>query len=644
MKVFLAGFCLLISVLAFASGNDGEYAISRIPESLLKNANAVKRTEEIIFEITEGNRAKYRRKVAFTILNDQGDKWAYFGEGYDKLRSIESFDGTLYDADGKKIKSLKKADIKDVTGNDGGALADDNRVKWHSFFYKVYPYTVEYEIEIHYKGTMFIPDWIPVERSMLSVQQSRLTIISPVSNPLRYKMFNYNGEPSVTDDKSNKVYTWEVKDKPALLTEYASPAWHEITTSVYIASEKFMLEDYQGSNASWKDFGRFVYDLKKERDGLPDDIKQKVHQLTDGVTDTKEKVRKLYEFMQQNTRYVGVQLGIGGWQPYDAKYVGTKRYGDCKALSNFMYSLLKEAGIRSVYTVTSRGYDPDYLLTDLPSSQFNHVILFVPLGKDTTWLECTSQTLMPGYVGGDNCNRYAVAVDENGGTLVRTPWYGLKENLQMRTINAVLNDEGTLTVKASTVYSGVQQDDVHDMITSLSKDKVKEYLHEQLDFATYDINEFAYTENHTTLPSINEALDIYVSNYATITGKRLFVVPNVMTRSTRKLQTDTARKYDLDLGFAYKDVDSVEILLPKGYDPEAVPQDVTIESKFGKYNCSVKLKDNKLLYYRAVERYSGRFPAKDYGELVKFVETVYKADRNKVVLVKNDKQEEKKAF
>jgi hypothetical protein len=644
MKSLLTSLCVMICAMGSATGGDNDYSFSSIPASLLKNANAVKRMEEMTFEITEGNKAKYRHKVAFTILNEQGDRWASFGTGYDKLRSIESFEGTLFDATGKKIKSLKKSDIRDESGNDDASLADDHRVKWHSFFYKVYPYTVEYEVEIRYKGTMFMPDWIPLQKQLMSVQQSKLTVISPAINPLRYKMFNYKGEPVITEDKSNKIYTWEVKDMPAQVNEYASPAWHEITTSVYMATERFVLEDYQGSNATWKDFGKFVYDLKKDRDALPDEVRQKVHQLADGTTDVKEKITRLYEFMQQNTRYVSVQLGIGGWQPYDAKYVGTKKYGDCKALSNFMYSLLKEAGIRSVYTVTNRGFDQDYLLADLPSSQFNHVILFVPLDKDTTWLECTSQTYVPGYVGGDNCNRYAVAVDENGGTLVRTPRYGLKENLQLRKVMAALNEDGMLNVKVNTLYGGVQQDNIHELINSLSKDKVKEYLHEQLDFATYDISSFDYKENKSSLPTINESLDITVSNYATITGKRLFIVPNVMTRSYRKLTADTARKYDLEVGFEYKDVDSVEIELPKGYEPEAMPQDVSLNNKFGKYNCSVKLKDNKLLYYRSIEKYSGRFPAKDYTDLVKFYDAIYKADRNKVVLVKNEKQEEKKAF
>ena len=70
------------------------------------------------------------------------------------------------------------------------------------------------------------------------------------------------------------------------------------------------------------------------------------------------------------------------------------------------------------------------------------------------------------------------------------------------------------------------------------KDKVKEFLHEELDFATYDISSFDYKEDRSALPAVNESLDIVVSNYATITGKRLFIVPNVMTRTHRKLQAE----------------------------------------------------------------------------------------------------------
>ncbi len=97
---------LLSSLSSFAG--DGEYAVSKIPAELLKNASVVKRMETERFEITNDNKAKYYRKVAYTILNENGDQWGYFSEGYDKLISIESFDGWLYDANGKKLESEKR--------------------------------------------------------------------------------------------------------------------------------------------------------------------------------------------------------------------------------------------------------------------------------------------------------------------------------------------------------------------------------------------------------------------------------------------------------------------------------------------------------------------------------------------------------
>jgi len=116
----------------------------------------------------------------------------------------------------------------------------------------------------------------------------------------------------------------------------------------------------------------------------------------------------------------------------------------------------------------------------------------------------------------------------------------------------------------------------------------------------------------------------------------------VMNRSGIKLKTDEERKYDIVLEHENRIIDSVEIKIPPGYTPESVPQDVKIENKFGKYSSSVKLSGDKIIYYRSYEHYSGRFPAKDYADLVKFYDAVYKADRNKVVLVKNEQQQ--KAF
>ena len=631
--IVLVSFMLYLPAMA----GDGVYAASKIAPVLLKNANAVLRLEELRFEIINSGKAVFKNHYVITVLNENGDYWAEFSEYYDKYRKIESVEGILYDAAGGQLKKIKTKDTEDISGASDASLIDDNRVKRHNFYHRVYPYTIEYNTEILFTSTLFFPMWTPQPKEKLAVEKSSMCIVSPADYKFRYKAFNYTAEPIKTIDKEGKIASvWSVKDMPAILKELYSPLWHELTTVVIFGPTDFQVDDYKGNMASWSDFGKFVYALKQGRDVLPDNIKQQVHQLADGISDIKKKIAVLYEYLQKNTRYISIQLGIGGWQPFDAKYVATKAYGDCKALTNYMFSLLKEAGITSDYTVIRAGANAGYITDDFPSQQFNHVILSVPLQKDTMWLECTSQTLPTGYLSDFTSNRYALMVDENGGHLVHTPVYGLKDNQQQRKITAVLNNEGTLEVNAFTRYSGLEQDDIHGLINNLSKEKIKEYLHEQLDFATYDISSFKYLENKSVLPTIDETLDITVSNYATITGKRLFITPNVMTRNNRKLSVDEERKYDIIFSLDYRDVDSVEITLPEGYAPESVPQDVAISNKFGKYSCSVKLSGNKLFYYRNIERYAGRFLAKEYNDLVKFYEATYKADRNKVVLVKQE--------
>ncbi len=626
----LAGFIFSFTAMA------QNYAVGLIPKDLLKNANAVKRMEVIRTEVVSMTKMKQYRTYAITILNEAGDKYAGFFEFYDKLRSVQSVEGRLYDFTGKKIKTLKKSDIKDESAVSDISLIDDGRVKSHNFYHKVYPYTVEYELNIELNNTYIFKTWVPQYYTLYAVESSVYQLVCPADFGFRYKAFNYEGEPQVSDEKSKKSYTWSVKNMQARFSEYAAPEVVTLTTCLYISPDKFELEGYKGSMATWEELGKFQLQLNKGRDKLPEAIKQKVQQLTAGLSDPKDKIRVLYEYMQQNTRYISIQLGIGGLQPFDASFVANKAYGDCKALTNYMYSLLKEVNIRSHYTLIKAMAGQHFFMPDFPSDQFDHIILCVPLQKDTVWLECTSQTIPAGYLGDHTDNRHALLVDEEGGKLVRTPKYGLNDNLQIRKINAKLEDGGTLLIRASSQYTGLQQDNLHGLINNVSKERVKEYLNQQLDFPTYDIRQFEYLEDKAILPAIHESLEIMVSSYATVTGKRLFITPNIMTRSNRKLIPTEERKYDIVFKVEYKDVDSVEIELPKGYQPESMPAAVSISSPFGKYNCSVKLDGNKLFYYRSIEQYSGRFPAKDYAELVKYYDAIYKADRNRVVLVRDE--------
>ena len=631
LKIFLP---IVIILLALNSYGQGEYDVTKIPAQLIKNANIVKRNEELFIQINNIGSATITTKYVITILNEAGDDAAEFAEWYSKLVAIKNLVGSLYNASGKKIKSLKNGDVSDLSGTSDGTIADDGRVKQHNFNCKIYPYTIAYECTIKYNGILWFPHWQPITTEKMAVEKSVLKVQAPADYVLRYKTFNYKTAPIITTDKDTKLYTWVVNNEEAMQYEQFQPMLYQVTTAVFLAPADFEIQDYKGTMKDWSDFGKFFYNLNLNRDVLPDGIKTKVHVLTDALKTDKEKVKVLYEYLQANTRYVSIQLGIGGWQTFDAKYVSSNGYGDCKALSNYMYALLKEAGIKSYYTLIKAGDNKNYFIEDFPSNQFNHIIVCVPGQKDTTWLECTSQTLAAGYLSGFTSDRPALLVDENGGKLVHTTKYTKDDNVQIRKVQATIDEEGNFIAQVNTKFTALQQDDLHGMINALSKKKTEEYLKEIINLPSYDLINFDYKENKSNLPTIIENISLSAHNYATINGKRLFISPNMFNKNNTKLKNVSTRKYDMELPMGYTDIDTVVLDMPKGYVIESMPDPINWQNKFGTYKATVLQVGTAIHYVRYSQRIGGVYPATDALLLSEYFDKIFKADRVKIVMVK----------
>jgi hypothetical protein len=626
---------ILIAVALPVCMKAQDYNVALIPDSLKENANAVTRFEEAKLIIHSGSSATYKHKYAITVLNEAGAHYADYHNSYSKLMDLSNIDGALYDAAGKKIKEVKRKDIGDVSINDGFSLMRDSRIKHHNFYYAQYPYTIEYEDEQDFNGLIGLPIWMPADDQKYGVQQSRLIIEAPLDYHIRFKQTNYPGKPLLETKGKTVFYTWELKNFKPFVHEPFQPIYKEVVPAVYVAPSHFSYGGYSGEMDSWLNYGKYQVELNKGRDVLPENIKKEVHAMVDGLSSREEKIKVLYRYLQSNTRYISIQLGIGGLQPFDASYVATNKYGDCKALSNYMVALLKEAGIKGYYSIINAGENEKFYLPDFPSDQTNHIIVSVPLEKDTMWLECTSQTQAPGYMGSFTDDRYALLIKEDGGYLVKTPAYKKDENLQFRNVEGTLNETGQLVVDVKTKYKGLEQDDLQMMINSIAKDKVIERMKHSLDLPTYDLRDLNYKEFKDVVPSLDETYKLTVDNYATVSGKRLFVVPNLLTRESYKLDERSDRKFDVVYNYSFKHVDTVSLKIPEGYSLEALPKDLTINNKFGTFALSVKVDKNNIFFVRNYERSSGRFPPSDYSQLVKFYEDMYKADRCKIVFVKN---------
>jgi hypothetical protein len=612
------------------------YSLDQIPKDVLNNSNVVVRMRDENFEILDSSKAVYKVKYAYTILNSAGDRWAQLVRFYFKFIGIDNISGTLYDATGKKIKSLKKSEISDESGSDGYSLMEDFRVKIHNFNWKLYPYTIEYEVTEQRNGLLFLPHWDPVSTEKISVQKSSFTVLCPSKYKLRYKTLNLAQGPVIEDKGAKKSYSWTLENFKAIENEVYSPDEQEILPNVLIAPSSFSMQNYSGQMSDWKSFGSFYYALNKGRDILPENIKMKVHQLTENLNTVQDKVKALYEFMQKNTRYVSIQLGIGGWQTFDASYVSNKGYGDCKALSNYMMSLLKEAGIASNVVIIRGGEGEGNIVADFTSNQFNHVILCVPQKKDSIWLECTSQTQPFGYLGGFTSDRYGLLVDENNSKLIHTPIYKKTDNSQIRKIVAKVDSEGHLDAQIFTRFKAEQQDDLSGRINAYSREKVEEYLKEAINLPSYDLTSFKYEEVKNMIPELRESLEIKANNFASVTGKRIFISPNILNRSNARIPNPETRKFGFFFVTSWLDIDSVEMDIPKGYTPESIPKDLDLSTKFGYYNANLIVKPGKIIYIRKSSRNNGTYPSKDALALADYFDQIYKADRRKLVLVKNE--------
>ncbi|MCE7862253.1 MAG: DUF3857 domain-containing protein [Bacteroidetes bacterium CHB5] len=625
--------CTIINLTAY--GADPKYPVLLIPATLKENANVVIRNEEITFKIISKSRAIYSVKSAYTILNDKGKRFASEVVPYDKLSKINRFNATAYDAMGKQIKKLKSSDLYDQAAFDGFSLYSDNRIKVADVTQNVYPYTVEFEYEIEYKSLFFIPSYTPLYSEKVSLEKSSYTLIFPKELEPRYKTQNVSQEVSrqKTSDGQESL-TWNFENISPLQFELNGPLREDLVARISVAPSSFSYEGYEGTMDSWDSFGQWINSLNKGRDVLPAETVQKIKQLTAPLNSTEEKVKAVYNYMQNKTRYVSIQLGIGGHQPFEASVVDNTGYGDCKALSNYTVAMLAAAGIKANYVLINAGDNQSEMKIDFPSSQFNHVIAAVPNGADTLWLECTSQTNPFGWMGSFTGNRYALMITEQGGKVVRTPAYHAEVNTQMRKASVTLDLNGNAKASVKTVYAGLQyENNSLDAVINKQADDHRKWIQNNTQIPSFDVGKFSFKNNKNKIPSAEVEVEYTLNRLATVNGKRIFLTPNLMNRNGYVPEKLEKRNTHIVLRTPYLDIDTIEYTIPEIIYPEFVPEPVKIKSRFGEYEASYQLDQGKVIYIRRIKMNKGEFPAESYTEFQEFYKNVSKADQAKIVFV-----------
>ena len=633
--VSLHWYILLILGVCCSRAAGQDPVTAPLPDSLTRDAGMVKRMDVTEIEIESPRKAKVHRHYVYTILNHFGDAFSNIYTFYDKYHDLGSVNAVLYDAGGHVIKKIRKSDLQDRNIDGMGILMMDLRVKTYQFGYHVYPYTISYEEEVAIDGLFGLPaQWVPQPENTVAVAYSSLVIHAPANYPLEFRDYHLPEPEHVTETKGVKTYTWTLNARPVPTREPYASAWFEREPRVSLAPGNFELEGYKGNCYSWADLGRFVGGLHQGRGQLPEAARRQVHALVDGLSDGREKIKVLYRFLQQNTHYVGIELGIGGWQPYDAAYVYNKKYGDCKALSNYMVALLKEVGIRAYPVLIRGGAGQPSVDTGFACIQFNHEIAVAFTGNDTVWLECTSSTLPAGYLGSFTADREGLLLDENGGHLIHTPVYGIDDNRLDLTLKGSIDDQGNLQAGMQTTYSGLDQDYVQYTLNSFSKKEVLDQRREALGVNNCVLSDLRDSSWLHTVPVLEETMQLSADQYATLAGNRLLISYAAFMKRIARLSEEPGRKSGFELPLSQEESDTVVLQLPPGWTPEEQLPSAHFSGAFGSYGFTSRFENGVLTLVSDFRQYKGLYPASDYTRLVRFFNLVYREAYRQLVFVK----------
>ncbi|NOX46128.1 MAG: DUF3857 and transglutaminase domain-containing protein [Chlorobi bacterium] len=631
-KFLLFSLGLTLSLFSWA---EIRYPVSDIPDTLLKDANAIVRYSGEILKInSESGAISYKKKV-LTVMNKHGKKYADFFAFYDKNRKVRDIKISIFDKYGQLIERVKQSEIMDYSAVSGFSIYEDDRMKYYAPQLKTYPFTIVTEYVVNYSGYLAFPVWLPQFADDIAVEKASYQIIAQNGIEVRYLQQNFDIPVTIGKDGTFTTYDWELTNLCAFEFEGFAPSSRKILPIVYTAPSSFSYGGIGGSLISWKSFGEWVNKLLEGRDELTEGTAATVRDLVKGTNDTIEKIKRVYEYVQGKTRYVSIQVGIGGYQPFEASVVDQCGYGDCKALTNYTRALLKAANIPSNYVLVKAGRDGQDILTDFPSQQFNHVILAVPLQNDTVWLECTSQDIPFGYLGNFTNDRHVLMITDEGGKLVMTPDCPQAMNRKECWANVEIAEGGAGGAHIRSRYSGLMYDEVSGMINDDDLEQ-KKWIHKNLDVSDFDIETFSTFEKKDRVPEAGFELQLHFRKYASIVGKRMMVPLNLLDKEKSIPENNEERVNDIYLKRSFVVFDSVVFTLPSCYGIEYLPGKVSLDSPYGQYVSEAIEQNGKVIYTRLLKVKKGIYPKTQYPEFIEFYRQIVKNDKAQLVLKKKE--------
>lgn len=578
--------------------------------------------------IEDSRKMTLTERKRIKILKKEGYDQSIFTSYEDKFSKISTLEIVVYDENGEKIKRRGKSDSREYVFNDQNEI-DDTKLIFLEPEYQSYPFVVEVESEQRFnKGFLNLPSWIPRSDFRTEVKKASLTIHKPINYQLNYDLTNI-GEPEVTNSKDGEVLKWEVSNLEAIDNDISYGQFYRKQPRVSLSPVRFELDNTVGSFESWESFGQWYISLNSE----PYEFSNETRVFLDQVSGTKrEIVDQLYDYLQKKSRYISIQLGIGGFKSLPVDFVDKNGYGDCKALSTYMKSMLDYKNINANFILVNAGNDIKDLNKDFVSNQFNHVFVGVPFESDTVFLECTSQMLPPGYLGSFTDDRNVLWLEDGNSKLIHSPQYDEVDNVLSINGEVQLDPFGNGKLMLNSNRSGFFYDDIL-WLKSVGEGQIKTQIGNRFDFKDFQVNSFDFEEVGEKVPEYTEDFEITVNNMVRTSGEKILIPTKILPSVDAYFKFNRYKRIG-EISRSFTLLDSIKIVPPNGYVLR-IPETVTIEDSFGSFTSElVDHEDGTYSIKTKTILKKGLFLEEDFEDFNAFLTKVKRKERSSILLEK----------
>lgn len=580
-----------------------------------KTVDAILLNHQTIARVVSG-KLKKQISVEILILNRDGDRFSEIQIPHSSIGKSSNIKAMLFDKNGKLIRKLKRNNIVTKSSISDFSLFEDEYIKEFSLRHSSYPYKVAYTYEMEFQHFLYLDYWQPFISSDIPTLKASLEITVPSWYQIAFKDFGID-DFEESFHKDSHIYKWTASYDGRLEHEIYAPDIWQYMPWVRAVPIHFKYEN-KGSLESWESYGDWQADLISNLYALPESEKLKVATLTGSITDKKEKIKILFHYLQDNTRYVNVSIETGGLKPYPASYVCDNKYGDCKVLSIYFKALLKEIGITAYYSKIKAGKEIIPVIKDFPSQQSNHIVLFIPMEKDTLWIDCTSDQAF-GYIGTFIQNRNALVINTENSHFCKTPKLGHAQVLKKRVAHIKPEQNYRGYCEFENTYKGEAYEELVSLSSNCSDNKKSQIMRNYLIEDGLELAKSKFQDVHRDSAYQKISYSAIGNSIYQLYGSEIML--KFLTFSIPDFSNPEKRFHPVQIDYPICMEDSLIYHLPKNYTCNINRTD-TIQSPFGYYLRKMNASDSLLSVNKTFRLNSGRISKEDYGRFYDFIKNV----------------------